>query len=83
MNEPESVLAAVQEAASNPKVATAVAAGTASVGAAVKLDILQGWLSTATMTVGLVTATVVLAIQLIKLARTWRAYQKDEPEPDE
>ncbi|UGQ44982.1 hypothetical protein [Massilia endophytica] len=82
MNEPEIVRTAV-EAASNPKVATGVAAAVTSAGAAAKLDLIQGWLSTATMSIGLVTAGVVLAIQLIKLARTWRAYRKDERENEE
>jgi hypothetical protein len=82
MNEPEIVRSAV-EAASNPKVATGVASAVTAAGAAEKVGLIQGWLSTATMSVGLITASVVLAIQLIKLARTWRAYQKDEQEPDE
>jgi hypothetical protein len=83
MNEHEPMQSALTAIASNPKVATAVAAGTASAGAATKFEILQGFLSLASMTVGIITALVVLAIQLIKLNRTYRAWMADQPEPKE
>ena len=82
MSEP-SVGQAITEAASNPKVATAVATATASIGAASKFELIQGFLSLASMTIGLITAGVVLAIQLIKLLRTWRAWRDDKPLPKE
>jgi len=68
----ESARSAIEAAASNPKVATAIAAGTTSIGAAAKLEVIQGWLSVVSMGVGIVTAIVVLGIQLIRLERAWR-----------
>lgn len=82
-NEHESLRSAVEAVASSPKVATAVAAGTASLGAAAKMDFIQGYLSMASMTVGIITGCVVLAIQSIKLVRVWRAWRADQPEPRE
>ena len=72
---------AVEAIASSPKVAAAVAAGTASLGAAAKLDVIQGALSLASMSIGIVTGVVVLAIQTIKLVRVWKAWHADKPEP--
>jgi hypothetical protein len=71
MNEqsPKSVL---ESAASDPKIATAIAGSTAVVGAAARLDVIQGWLSVVSMGVGVVTALVVLGIQLIRLEKAWR-----------
>ena len=79
----ESITDAAVNAASNPKVATAVAAGTASLGAAANFEFIQGALSVASMTVGIITAVVVLAIQCIKLVRVWKAWRADYPEPQE
>lgn len=81
MKDAESVRAAIEAAASSPKFATAVAAGTTSLGAAAKLELIQGALSVASLAVGIITALVVLAIQSIKLVRVWRAWQADQPEP--
>lgn len=81
MNEPEGARAAIEAVASSPKFATAVAAGTTSLGAAAKFELIQGMLSVASLTVGIMTALVVLAIQTIKLVRVWRAWQADRPEP--
>lgn len=64
---------AVESIASSPKVATAVAAGTASLGAAAQFELIQGVLSIASMTAALLTSLVVLTYQLIKLVRYWRA----------
>lgn len=80
-NEHESLRSAVEAAANSPKVATAVAAGTASLGAAAKLEFIQGFLSVASMTIGIITGCVVLAIQSIKLVRVWRAWKADQPDP--
>ena len=82
MNEPN-LGAALEAAASNPKVATLVAAGTASIGAASQLEWIQGALSIGSMTVGLATGLVVLGIQTIKLVRVWKAWQADRPEPED
>jgi len=81
MNEPSSAGQMIADAASNPKVATVVATATASVGAASQLELIHGFLSLASMTIGLITAGVVLAIQLIKLVRTYKAWRDDEPDP--
>lgn len=81
MKEPESARAAIEAVASSPKFATAVAAGNMSLGAAAKFELIQGALSLASLTVGIITACVVLAIQTIKLVRVWRAWQADQPEP--
>jgi hypothetical protein len=77
----ENITEAAVNAASNPKVATAVAAGTASLGAAANFEFIQGALSIASMTVGIATAVVVFAIQAIKLHRVWTAWRADRPEP--
>lgn len=82
MNEPENVWRAIESAASNPKIATLTAAGATTVGGAYKLGLLQDWLSTASLAVGLLTGCVVLAVQVVKLLRTWRAYRNDDPEEE-
>lgn len=74
---------AIEAAASNPKVALTVAAGTSALGATSQLEIIQGFLSVASMGVGIVTGIVVLAIQTIKLVRVWKAWQADRPEPED
>lgn len=80
MREPESIRASLEAAASDPRVATVVAAGTTSAGAMVKLDIIQGWIGTASMSVGLATATVVFAIQVIKMVRVYRLWTPNKPD---
>jgi len=73
MNESAIVESALEAAASSPRVGAAVAVATASIGAAAKLDLIQGLLSIVSMGVGIVTGFVVLGIQLIRLERAWRA----------
>lgn len=72
MHEPENVKSAIEAAASNPKLAAVVAASTTAIGAASKLQAIQGWLSVVSMGVGIVTALVVLGIQLIRLEKAIR-----------
>lgn len=76
----ETARSAIEAAASNPKVATLVAASTTGVGAATQFGLIDGWLSRAAMIVGLLTAVVVLGIQLIRLelALRERAQAKKE-----
>lgn len=74
----ENAKEAVFAAASNPKVATVVAAGAASTGAASKLEIITGWMGTISVGLGMCTAAVVLTIQIIKLVREWRSYQQED-----
>lgn len=69
---------AVLEAASSPKGALAAAGGAGAAGAAAQMDIITGWLARGSVALGFCTAAVVLMIQLIKLAKEWRGYQKDE-----
>lgn len=87
MNEPntvwQSAVQAVEHAASNPKVATAFAAGTAAAGGALKLDLVQSVIGTLSLGIGMLTGAVVLGIQLIKLIRVWKAWQADAPEPED
>jgi hypothetical protein len=72
---------AIVDLASSPKGALAAAAGAASAGTAAQLDIITGWLARGSVAIGFCTAVVVLAIQLLKLVREWRAYQNDEDTP--
>ncbi len=87
MNEPDNILRevvqAAEQAASNPKVATVVAAGTAAAGGALKLELVQSVIGTISLTIGAMTGAVVLAIQVIKLMRVWKAWQADQPEPED
>jgi hypothetical protein len=80
MQEPETARSAIEAAASNPKLAAAVAASTTAIGAASKMEAIQGWLSVASMVVGIVTALVVLGIQLIRLEKAWRERAQAEKE---
>lgn len=66
------------EVASSPKGALAAAGGAGAAGAAAQMDIITGWLARGSVALGFCTAAVVLAIQLLKLVREWRAYQNDE-----
>jgi hypothetical protein len=73
MNEQiEGAKEAIVQAASSPKVAAAVAVGSASTGAAAQMDIITGWMANASVALGMITAAVVLAIQVLKLRREWR-----------
>jgi len=72
----ESVKEAIAAAASNPKVATFVGAGAAGAGAAAQLDIITGWMARGSVALGLCTAAVVLAIQILKLVREVKEYRK-------
>jgi hypothetical protein len=76
----ESAKEAIFQAASSPKVATAVAVGSASTGAAAQMDIITGWMARASVGLGMCTAAVVFAIQILKLLREWRA--RHEPPKD-
>jgi len=71
----------LSQAAQNPKLASIVAGGATSSGLLAHYNLIHGWLSILTMTVGLGTALIVGAIQLLKLLRNWKAYKNNEPEP--
>lgn len=79
MNEhAESAWQAVVDAASNPKIATTVAAGAAATGGAARMEIITGWMGAVSVGLGMCTAAVVLTIQVIKLVREWRSYQQED-----
>jgi hypothetical protein len=80
MNEPENVRSAIEAAASNPKVATVVAASTSGVGAATQFGIIDGWLSRCALLIGLLTAVVVLGIQIIHFELALRKRARDKKE---
>jgi len=71
----------LSQAAQNPKLASFVAGGATSSGLLAHYNLIHGWLSILTMAVGLGTALIVGAIQLLKLLRNWKAYKNNEPEP--
>lgn len=68
----EGLRGAVEAAASSPKVAIITAGGTAGMGAAAKLELLQSAIGTGSLVVGFLTGCVVLTIQGIKLVRMLR-----------
>jgi hypothetical protein len=80
MHETENVKSAIEAAASNPTVATAVAAGNISMGALVGMDIIHGLLSLISLGVGIITGLVILGIQLIRLEKAWRERAQENKE---
>ena len=83
MNEPEHVRSAIEAAASNPKIATLVAASTTGIGAATQLGLIDGWLSRGSMIIGLITGVVVLGIQVIRLEMALRERAQSKKGSDE
>ena len=82
MQETETARSAIEAAASNPKIATMVAATTAGAGAATQFGLIDGWLSRGSMIIGLLTGVVVLGIQIIRLEMALRERaqgKKDNP----
>jgi hypothetical protein len=76
MQESQSLNAAIEVIASNPKVATSVAIANTAIGGASSLAILQGWGAFLSLCIGILTGIVVLAYQTIKLVRFWRAKEQ-------
>lgn len=72
----QSVSSVIEAAMSSPKVGYLVAGSTASVGAASKFEIINGWLAVGSMIIGITTGFTVLVIQLIRLERAWRERRK-------
>lgn len=83
MRDAESVAQALEAAASNPKIASFVAAGTAAAGGALKLELIQSVIGTISLSIGMITGAFVMFIQLIKLVRVWKAWRADAPEPED
>lgn len=79
-----SLVQAVDQVISAPKVSLAAAAGTTAVaGVAREVDLFTDLITKYTITIGALTGTVVLAIQLVKMIRVWKAWQADAPEPED
>jgi len=87
MNEPSSLwhnaVQAIESAASNPRVATAFAAGTVAAGSSITLDIVRDTVGIVSITIGAMTGAVVFVIQCIKMIRVWKAWQANAPEPED
>lgn len=82
MRETGEISSAIESVASNPKVAAIVATTTTAAGAASRFDIIDGWLSRTSMIVGIVTAIVILGIQLIRLEQAWRGRNRAKSEKE-
>lgn len=72
MNESDSARSMIESAISNPKVATAISAGTVGLGAATKMELIQGWLSIISMGVGIVTGLLIAGWWAIRVEKAWR-----------
>lgn len=79
----DGVRAAVESAASSPRVAAGVAASTASMGVMAKLEMINSLAGTISLCAGAITACLVLAIQAIKIIRVWRAWDPNKVAPKE
>lgn len=71
----------VVDAASNPKIATAVATATVSIGGASSLELFRSLIGDASLVIGFCTCVLVAAVQLIKLLRELRAYRNGDASP--
>lgn len=69
---------ALEVAASNPKIASAVGTATAAVGASSLVDLLQGWLGVISTVVGIAVGLYVLRAQHVKYKILKRAYDNGE-----
>lgn len=78
MSESESARSMIEQAVSNPKVATTIAAGTTGLGAAARLDLIQGWLSVVSMCVGIVTGLLIAGWWAIRVEKAWRERRTTE-----
>lgn len=76
MQEPESIKSAIEVIASNPKVATTMAAVNTTFGATMLLATLQSWVGFVSVCIGCLTGLVVLTYQTLKLVRFWRAKEQ-------
>lgn len=72
MNESENARSMIETAVANPKVATVVAAGTTGLGAAARMELIQGWLSIISMGVGIVTGLLIAGWWAIRVEKAWR-----------
>ena len=68
----ESTRSVIENAIASTKVSTAIAAGTAGLGAAARMEIIQGWLSIISMSVGIVTGLLIAGWWAIRVEKAWR-----------
>lgn len=68
----ESTRSVIEAAISSTKVSMGVAAGTAGLGAAARMELIQGWLSIISMGVGIVTGLLIAGWWAIRLEKAWR-----------
>lgn len=61
------------DAANDPRVAFVVSGSAIGGGIAARMELIQSVVGTLSVCIGFVTATVVCAIQIIKLIRYWRS----------
>lgn len=78
MDEPETVRAAIETAASNPKIAMGVAATTTYLGAASMMEVIQGALSVVSLVIGCLVGLFVIRIHMVKYKLLMRAWESGE-----
>lgn len=78
MIETGDVLAAVEAAASNPKVATTVATGTTLMGGMMALDQIQTFVGTVSVIIGCVVGVFVILVHSMKYKLLKRAWDQGE-----
>lgn len=83
MNDPNGIKAAVETAASNPKVASIVAVTTTSLGAASTLELMQSVLGLVSLVIGCLVGLFVIRIHWIKYKILRRAWDSGAVEKDE
>lgn len=77
MKDVESAKAAIEAALNSPKVATGVAAYSSSAAIAVNTGVLQGWLATTSLVLGVATGAVVLTFWILKTIKQYRELMRD------
>lgn len=72
MSESESARSMIENAIGTTKVATAIAGATAGLGAAAKMELIQGWMSIISMGVGIFTSLLIAGWWAIRVEKAWR-----------
>jgi len=68
----ESTRSVIENAISSTKISAAIAAGTTGIGAAARMELIQGWLSIISMCVGIVTGLLIAGWWAIRVEKAWR-----------
>lgn len=71
-NDEDGMQSMIESVISNWKVPAGVAAGNASLGAAARMELIQGWLAIASMSVGIVTGLLIAGWWAIRVEKAWR-----------